>query len=353
VDIVTRGGWDLDDLNRCSGTHIRREDFGAILYPPLNPQVLTRGGALWHGFFLRYCRHVASRYDLCITASRIIDWGRPAIHFLSDVAWNRPLQERFQTAEITTQKGLLRRWYWKLGSVLGGSSGRDPAQHDIFVANSQWNARISSEYCKLPPVVIYPAVPGGTQTTPWADREDSFVCLGRISPEKQIERVIAILDQVRTLGHPVRLHLVGSGPDGKYLEHIQRLCDARKDWVVFHGPLYGEDKLKLLARCRYGLNSCSREAFGIATAEMIKAGMLTFVPQAGAQSEIVQEHELIYQDIEDAALKIDTVLRSELLQQEFHQTIMRRAAAFDPEQFCTEVRDLVNRALGSRSGTSA
>ena len=348
VDIVTRGGWDLDDLNRCSGTRIRREDLGAILYPPFDPQVLTRGGMLWNGLFERHCRRLAARYDLCITASRALDWGWPAVHFLSDVAWNRRLQERFLCPEALIGASPFRRAYFGLGRWLGGSSGRDPAQYDIFVANSQWTAAISAEYCKIPPVVIYPAVPGAAVRTPWNQRENSFLCLGRISPEKQIERVMAILDQVRVLGHAIRMHLVGTTDESAYLWQIQKLSEARREWVVFHGPLYGEDKLKLLACCRYGLNACNREAFGIATAEFMKSGIVPFVPQEGAQAEIVQERELIYQDIEDAALKIDALLRSETRQQELHQAMLRRGAEFTPERFCQAVRDLVSRVLDGR-----
>ncbi len=353
VDIVTRGGWDLDELNRCSGTNVSRGDLGAVLHPPLDPQVLSRGGALWTALFKRYCRHLASRYDLCITASRTIDWGMPAIHFLSDVAWNRSLQERFHCPEALIGTSLLRRAYVGFGRALAGSSGRDPARHDVFVANSQWTARVASDYCTLQPIVIYPAVAGGAQPTPWAAREDSFICLGRISPEKQIERVIAILDQVRTLGHSVGLQLVGSGVEKKYLKDIERLCAARRDWIVFHGPLYGADKVNLLGRCRFGISACDCEAFGIATAEMMKAGILPFVPREGAQFEIVQEGELIYEDIEDAALKIDAVLRSESSRQELHLRMLRRAKAFQPEHFCTEIRELVNRALaGKPCGTA-
>jgi glycosyltransferase involved in cell wall biosynthesis len=157
--------------------------------------------------------------------------------------------------------------------------------------------------------------------------------------------VIAILDQVRVLGHPVRLHVVGGGEGGEYPRQIQRLCEARREWVVLHGPLHGEDKLKILARCRYGLNACIREAFGIATAEFMKSGIVPFVPREGAQSEIVQEPELIYEDIEDAALKIDAVLRSEARQQELREGMLRRAAEFAPERFCRAVRDLVERAM--------
>ncbi len=346
VDVVTRGGWDLDDLNRCAGTEVRGEEFGAIVYPLLDPHVLSRGGALWNGLFERFCRSLAPRYDLCITASRTLDWGRPALHFLSDVAWNRPLQERFHCPEALVGASLFRKTYFALGRWLAGSSGRDPARHDYFVANSKWTAQVSSEFCKVPPVVIYPAVPGGsTPPTPWKNREDAFVCLGRISPEKQIEQVIAILDQVRIMGHDVRLHLVGIGVYGEYLEHIRQLCEMRKEWIIWHGPLYADDKWALLARSRYGISACAREAFGIATAEMMKAGMVPFVPRAGAQSEIVQEDDLIYDDIQEATLKIDAVLRSGSRQQELHLLLLQRAEAFHPEQFNLAVRELVERML--------
>jgi glycosyltransferase involved in cell wall biosynthesis len=348
VDLLTRGGWDLDDLNLCAGTNIQREDLGIILHPPLTPTINTTGGALWHGVFLRCCRQFAPKYDLCITASRILDWGVPSINFLSDVAWNRALQERFDCPEARPINGLLRKASFALGRWIAGSSGRVPAQYDILVANSQWTAGISSEYCKVPPVVIYPAVSGAAAQIPWNQRENSFLCLGRISPEKQIERAMAILDQVRILGHAIQMHLVGTGDDDAYLGQIKQLCEARREWVLFHVPLYGEDKLKLLARCRYGLNACSREAFGIATAEFMKSGILPFVPQEGAQAEIVQERELIYQDIEDAALKIDALLRSETRQQELHQAMLRRGAEFTPERFCQAVRDLVSRVLDGR-----
>ena len=128
-------------------------------------------------------------------------------------------------------------------------------------------------------------MPAGGVLTPWEDRKNEFLCLGRIAPEKNIERVIAILDQVRITGHAVRLHLAGGGEGGDYERQIQRLCDERREWVTFHGAVYGEAKKALLGRCRFGVSACDREAFGIATAEMAGAGIIPFVPQSGAQSE--------------------------------------------------------------------
>lgn len=350
IDIVTRGGFDLEELNHCSGTNIRNNDLNAIRFPPLTPKVNSTGGALWHGIFLRYCRRIAPEYDLCITASRTLDWGVPAIHFLSDVAWNRPLQERFDCPEAGLRANLIRRAYFGAASLLAGTSGRDLTQHDTLVANSEWTARMSAEFCGRPPVVIYPAVPPVGQGAAWVDRENAFLCLGRISPEKRIEQVIAILDQVRGRGHSVRLHLAGGGGADHYSKQIEALCAARREWITVLGPVYGEAKQALLGRCRYGINACEREAFGIATLEMAMAGMVPFVPQAGAQSEMISDDALIYRDVEDAVLKMDTVLQSGSRQMELHKAMLRRGAEFNPEHFCAEVRDLVKHMLETRSG---
>jgi glycosyltransferase involved in cell wall biosynthesis len=348
VDVLTRGGWDLDDLNRCAGTSIQRGDLGSILYPPFTSKVNRAGGALWHALFLRYCRRLAPRYDICVTASRVVDWGRPAIHFLSDAAWNTELQRRFQTPEALLGAGLTRSAYFRVAKMIAGKSGRDAAREDTFVANSGWTASMSAEFCERPPVVIYPAVPANGVTAVWEERADEFLCLGRISPEKRIERVIAIMDQLRAMGHKVRLHLAGGGEGGFYERQIQRLCDERREWMTSHGAVYGEAKKALLGLCRFGLSARDDEAFGIATAEMAAAGILPFVPRTGGQCEIVREPDLIYEDIQDAALKIDAVLRSETRQHELHEAMLLRGQEFNPERFCTEVRALVSRVLDGR-----
>lgn len=345
VDIVTRNGWNVTELNRCAETRIRPEQLGKIRLPAHSVFKQTTGGALWDGLYRRYCRHIAPEYDLCITASRIIDWGVPAIHFLTDVAWNCDLQKRFNTAEVSARSGLIRKAYWAFAGILAGKSSHNPIEHDLIVANSKWTATISANYCKQPPIVVYPAVPSASNIVPWVQRDDSFLCLGRISPEKRIENVIQILDRVRANGRDIRLHLVGNADDTPYSQHIQQLCHARKAWIVFHGPLYGAEKQVLMGRCRYGISACEREAFGIATAEMMRSGTLPFVPRAGAQSEIVACDPLIYSDIQDAAEKIEAVLCSSERQRDLHTQILKNSSRFTPEAFCTGVRDLVTRAL--------
>jgi glycosyltransferase involved in cell wall biosynthesis len=276
------------------------------------------------------------------------DWGRAAIHFLSDVTWNVPLQKRFKCPSYhyaPAGSSALRRLYLALGRAIAGNSRREPAAHDLFVANSRWNAEISSEFCKREPAVICPAVPGALASVPWEERDSAFVCLGRIAPEKQVERAIRIIEQVRQAGHPVRLHLIGGSDDGCYAQEIRALCEARAEWIEQHGALYGERKFELLSGCRYGISSCECEAFGIATAEMMKAGLIPFVPRTGGQSEVVQQEALVYGGVQEAVLKIRTVLNAESRQADLQTAMLSRGEEFRPEAFCRAVQELVAKEL--------
>ena len=107
-----------------------------------------------------FCRFIAPKYNLCITASRIIDWGVPAVHFLSDVTWNDELRKEYKSNELLIRKRFPRSIFYNMGKWIAGRSSRTPMVHDTFVANSSWTAKISSKYCQQPIKVVSPVVPG-------------------------------------------------------------------------------------------------------------------------------------------------------------------------------------------------
>ena len=53
--------------------------------------------------------------------------------------------------------------------------------------------------------VVYPPVSTERFAIAWEEKELAFAMIGRIAPEKRIERAIAILEAVRQRGHAVRL----------------------------------------------------------------------------------------------------------------------------------------------------
>lgn len=336
LDLVTRGGWNLEELNRCAGTAVPADRI-TLVHPPCRTLLAcTTGGAVWMGFFNRYRRHIAPRYDLCITLSRVFDWGVPAVHFLSDVSWTKDMR--------VLKPRMRERLGAKLGLLIAGNTEESKRAEDLFVANSEWTAKKSAPFCTSKPLVIHPAVPGDFPRMEWARKKNDFVFVGRIAREKRIEEAIAILEQVRVLGHDIGLHLLGAFDGSPYADSIRALCDSRP-WIIRHGAVFGDAKVSIVANCRYAINACQREAFGIATAEMCKAGVVPFVFADGGQPEIVQHEQLVFSSQQEAVAKIHAVLQDNRLQEDLHEHVLAQASRFAPERFCMAVREIVHKKV--------
>jgi glycosyltransferase involved in cell wall biosynthesis len=193
--------------------------------------------------------------------------------------------------------------------------------------------------------VLYPPVHADFEPAPWGQRENGFVVMARMAPEKEVERTIAILDEVRRAGHDVHLHVLGREDSRVYTEKIRGLCRERGGWACFEGLVVGERKKALLAGHRYGLSACRNEAFGIGVAEMAAAGCLAWVPRGGGQVEIVDNEELIYGTDEDAARKIVRVLEDGERQAALGRHLSARAGLFGSGRFAEEARRVVSGFL--------
>jgi glycosyltransferase involved in cell wall biosynthesis len=182
--------------------------------------------------------------------------------------------------------------------------------------------------------LLYPPVIGEFPEVPFEERETGFVCLGRMVPEKRVEVAIEIVNRVRCSGHPeVHLHLVGAIDHSAYGRGLRRLCARYNDWVFSEGTLIGESKKRLLAGHRYGIHAREKEPFGIAVAELVKAGCIAFVPNDGGQVEIVNHPALTYTSVEEAAKKILTVLDSTELQHSLRLHLSTAGRQFSVEAF--------------------
>jgi hypothetical protein len=84
------------------------------------------------------------------------------------------------------------------------------------------------------------------------------------------------------------------------------------------------------------------EHFGMAPAEMVRAGMIVWVPRGGGQVEIVgDEPPLSFGTDEDAIEKIQAVLASPAEQERLRAYLKTQAERFGTERFVREVRDIV------------
>jgi glycosyltransferase involved in cell wall biosynthesis len=346
VHIITRGGWDLSELNACAGTALEKSEI-QVIYPPFSSVLKhTTGGAIWDGLYRRYCRIIAPKYDLCITASRVLDWGVPAVHFLTDVTWNSELQKRYNSSDFQlSNNSSLKNILFEIGKGIAGKSNRFPLLLDVFVANSKWTAKISQEYCSTLINTVSPVIPGHFIKNKGTQREYGFVVLGRISVEKRIEDVIDILKKVRDKGFKITLKVIGNFDSSHYSNFILSKCNEESRWITCTGSIYGNEKAHILSTSKFGISGCSIEAFGIATAEMIKSGIIPFVPLGGAQKEIVSRSELIYSDIQEGVDKIIVVLQSESLQIELQEFLLNRSKIFSINIFNKSVIEIVGNEL--------
>jgi len=147
----------------------------------------------------------------------------------------------------------------------------------------------------------------------------------------------------------MELHICGSVPNADYLKRLEERAQAHGPWVRIHRDLSRRDLTALLSKSRYGIHACIEEHFGIAPAEMARAGCIPFVHASGGQVEIVDsDPRLCYTTAEDAASKILAVLRDRRLQDELRTAVHRRSERFTPEAFVSGFLDRVAKFLAAQ-----
>ena len=167
----------------------------------------------------------------------------------------------------------------------------DRMKGNLSLVNSEWTGRRFRDLYGVEPVTLYPPVPGAFPHVPWEEREDGFVCIGRIHPGKRLDWIIETIARTRRIAPRLRLHIVGTR--GQKPEEVMRLrrlrpfLEANSSWVHLHEDLPRDELANLAARQRYGIHAQVDEHFGIAPAEMVRAGCITFVHDSGGQVEIM------------------------------------------------------------------
>lgn len=215
-----------------------------------------------------------------------------------------------------------------------------------LLANSEWTADVTEQTYGVRPQVVYPPIDtDGFVDTPWSDREDGFVTVGRIRPKKNVLRTIEIIAALHDRGHDVHLHIVGPPHGAEYMAAVETAADQH-EFVHLEGVLSRQALINLICTHKYGIHGKDHEHFGMAVAELAAAGTIPFVPNGGGQREIVNERsELLYETKDDAVEKIDHVLSTPELQSELTSTTENVKERFGRHRFQRIIRDLVEEQL--------
>lgn len=115
--------------------------------------------------------------------------------------------------------------------------------------------------------VVVPAEPGR-----------GIICVGRLERYKRVDRVIRAM---RHLPADHRLDVVGCGPARDELEQLARRLGLAEDRVAFHGRLDDDAFATRMAVAAAAVSASAHEAFGMAVADALTAGIPTvasFIP---------------------------------------------------------------------------
>jgi len=289
----------------------------------------------------REAQRLGPRFDLCVTAENFAAFDRPGLQYVHYPASFRP--------EPVFAAPLVRRYY----DLCDALSGLTPevAARNLTLTNSQWTARALGEM-GVDARVVYPPVFDPGPGAAWHERDDAVVCLGRFHPTKRMEGVVAIVARVRESHPGLTLRFVGSPVDRLYTKQMRALATDHGDWITFHEDLPRAALAAMLGRARYGIHAMENEHFGMAPAEMTRAGMLVFCHRSGGLVEVVDgEERLLWNDDADAAARMRALLGGpEEARAALSARLRAHASRFSEQRFCREVLDAVREGVRPLNG---
>lgn len=335
---------DIDEINRYYGTTLQLKDFGAIESRRVAKRLLDLLPFPLHhlkrALIARKVLLMRGEFDVTVTANNETDFGYRTIQYVHFPARFLP-RPMVDIRWYHRPPGVLRAYHALVNRLsLATMQG---LRSNLTLVNSEWTGRqfrvVFGETCDVR--VLHPPVRGRNSTLPWEKRSDDFVCVGRISPEKRVHRIVRILESVRAHGWNGNLHLIGHPDNRGYWRRIRALVQPRP-WVRVQFDLPREALLDLLAHTRYGIHGMLDEHFGISIAEMAMAGCVVFVPNGGGQVEIVDHDErIVYRSEDDAVAKIRAVLADPALQRDLSATLRERGSRYEIGAFMERTREIV------------
>ena len=347
VHRVTVLSWqpvEIDPINRFFGTHLQPGDFDTVVVPwhwRVIPDHLPVPAALVRlSLMMRYTRRVSRGFEVVFGVFNETDYGRKGIQYIHYPTYLRP------------RPAVDLRWYhaarWPLRLYYAAADrladfSLDRLKQNLTLVNSDWTGRHVQGCLGVPTRTLYPPVADPAPGAPWAERRNGFLAIGRLSPEKEFERVMTILARVRDRVPAITLTIIGTW-DRHARRYRDRLFDQARSlgsWIAFRQNLSRDEIRALMATHRYGIHGMREEHFGMAPAELARAGCIVWVPRGGGQMEVVGgEPALIYESEDDAVEKIASTLASPAEQDRLRQ-VLTASERFSTANFVRQVRDIV------------
>lgn len=269
-------------------------------------------------FFLNKTRTLAKNSDLIVFTSKIWNDNKPL------PAPSIQYVHRYTKPIDLSKKPYL---YKKLIDSLSHPE-LYPTDHVLFNSsytlenNHQTN---SKEHIVNPPVDV------NFNQKKWSERKNQAIIVGRITKDKKIEEAIKIISKT-----DLKLVIAGLKQDEKYFRTLKERSGPK---VEFKPNLSREELKKEIENSKVGLCCKREEDFGIVVVEYLKAGLLPMVFNNGGPPSIVDKCNFTYQNISEAAEKIEENLENH---NQYVQHISERAERYDRKIFSDKIQKIVN-----------
>lgn len=340
LTLFTFSGLDFNKLNLMYNTHISKKNVKVIATVPKIYNLLTNFLVSNNADFRQIVFHSLlgkikknkDDYDLVISAYNGADLGKAGMQY---VHWVKVIEG-----------GKTAKKYYHLSNF-----SLENLQTNITLANSKLVARVIKKTYHLEAKVIYPPVIIKVSENPWQEKENAFICSGRLVSAKEPHKAISILKAVRAKGYNLKLYLTGGGGgvnEWRYKRFLEKLIQENSDWVILCENLPYNQYMKILENCKYGIH-LKQEPFGISVAEMVKAGAIPFVRNEGGQIEIVGEEnqDLLFANETEAIEKIIQMLADSHKQEKTIKSLNKQKQLFSTEKFMQEIVTVVADYFGS------
>ena len=344
VTLATLGPVRFEEVNRNFGTSLRQADFAVriapLSYKAIEKSVPTEGALLQICLVMRWAQELDRHqpFDTILSTQNEADFGRPGLQYV-----------HFPWVYLPRPRCELR-WYHHIPGFLMAYRGfcrrlarssNEGLRRNLSFANSEFVAGKIREVHGTEAVILYPPVPGAFPEIPWENKRSAAVAVGRLSAYKRWDMAVEIVELVRRRGLDLSLTLIGAGDDRQYGNRLAALA-ATRPWFRILSDLTRDQLTAEVAAHRYGIHTMENEHFGIAVAEMLRAGVIPFVHDSGGPVEIVGGRpELRFRDAAEAADRMAAVIANPALEQDLRQHVRERRDCFSSDRFCRELRQLV------------
>ena len=336
---------EIEPINRFFGTHLQRSDFDTTgvprWYRAVTDHLPVPASLIKLSLLMRHTRKVSDGFDVVFGLFNETDYGRRGIQYVHYPTYLRPRPPVDLRWYHPPQAGL-DLYYAFCDRIADFSMER--MKSNVTLVNSNWTGEQVSGFLGVETRTLYPPVVDPAARLAWESRRNGFLAVGRMSPEKDYARVMKLLARVRDQVPDLTLTIVGTSDrhTQRYREALQALAQSLGSWIEIRQNLSRDEVRALMASHRYGIHGMREEHFGMAPAEMARAGMIVWVPRGGGQMEIVgNEPALMFDSDDDAVEKVTGTVTSAVEQRRLRERLAITSEQFSTTHFMQQVRDIV------------